>query len=240
MAISDKDIMEIRDLYKTAEQAKEQAEEKIRNLQEKIKKGAKSGNLIQDFVILHCSSISPKYQQVLKNLEEKINSQEGKEILIAKETKFEDDGVRYLTHRLIPPPKHYKVNLELKIGIISRDITCWNVLDGEMVIPVQNNKHLEARYEYQDWSGSDLGKFQEVEWQKKSGEIKLQKGDLNYLIAIKAESYTSRYSGLIAEPKILIGQKVEDYFTILGNIDDSYCKAMDLLQDKVSSTDKGE
>jgi hypothetical protein len=243
MNISNKEIREIKELYKTAEQAREQAKEKIRNLQERIKKGGKSDNPIQDFVILHCSSVSPEYQKVLKDLEDKLEGKEGKEILIAKEIMYEERDKIFLEgsgfeqgKEIMAPPKHYSEELELKIGIISGD-SGFNVKDGEMVIPTQGNRHLESKHKYPKYSDSDLGKFQDVKWEEISGEIKIQKGDLNYLIAIKAESYTP-ISSLIAEPKILIGKEVEEYFTTCENIDDAYCKAMDLLQNKINSKDK--
>jgi hypothetical protein len=234
MYITNKDIGEINELYKTAEQANKKAEEKIKNLQEKIKKGAKSDNPIQDLVILHFSSISKKYQQVLRDFEERINNGEGKEILIAKETTFEEDDIHYLGKCLIPRPRNYRTNLELKVGMIGGEVG-WNVKDGEMVIPVQNNEHLEARYEYMTYGDFDLGKFQSVEWQEKAGPI-VEK-DLGFLIARKlknsGELIINRYPH-VATTKILIGKEVEEYFTINNVIDDAYCKAIDLLENKIN------
>lgn len=77
------EIKELEELKNQSNKATENYYAKIHELKENIMQGWTTGNKIQDFVILSCNSLNNKeIETSLKNLEEKLKGNKGKEILV--------------------------------------------------------------------------------------------------------------------------------------------------------------
>ena len=118
-----------------------QANDKMKQLRERIKRGETTGDRIKDFVIARYGSLNKEIEAIYRNLEERIRQHVGEFILmIVKEENFHGcTGFGYK-----PKDEDYVLDEDLYLGILTDGTLILNPADNKCEIPV-GGKHVRCR-----------------------------------------------------------------------------------------------
>ena len=226
--ILSQDYQNVRKMYSDAQELNKRAGEAIKKLKERIAQGADSEDVVADFVLFNFGSVLKEHQKPYRDLDKKLKDKKGEEFLIAYEIRTEEGLLELEGERMMPSPKNFKIELYLRMGILTGNPE-FKAREGELVIPTA--RYVESKQDYLDL-GVDSAKFFNLEWKLVEGAIKEKRDNLiNLVLMMEKPSsiFSLMDSHVESEFKIYVGKEVPEYFTTDGNIDDAYCKAVDLL-----------
>lgn len=199
---------------------------------------------IRAFTTVLLEQWDDKTTKPFKDLQEKVEKNQGNEVLVIKSTTSENEMMKHYlglqdSSGMMPEPRFYTTKFDLKLGKVSsplelnlqtKDFGSTEVPFGEIVIPVL--KTLSANFSYPDYGvnpmfSKDLG------WSVTEGPIKEELIDLPHLLPERYKNlgyYVLSDSGPEKQSKILFDKEIKEYFAKCVGGEEFYQKVQGTLK----------
>ena len=214
------DIQDILELDNKSSFAQSEASEKLRRLQEKIKRGDSTGDRIKDFVIANLGTLFPEAEEPYRKIEERLKNGEGHQILVVWQSESIHGCTGIVSSQYLDP-MFIGIDTELKLGVLTSGLEL-NIKEGKIIFPTE--KYVKKE------DGNSRKK-----WELKEGPITLDWYEFTSLdkeIYRRSTKMPNDFAHLKNSLIFHLGKEVEQYFEGDSYLDTSYVEALNLLEHK--------
>lgn len=212
------DIESILELRNQRSSAQSEASERLKQLQEKIKKGESTGDKIRDFVIVNLGTLSPDAEKLYRETEAKLRNSAGNQILVVEQSES-----IHGCPGIVPPqyinPMFIGIDTELRLGVLTSGLEL-DIGGGKIVFPTERHAR---KY---DWRSMNRWELEEGPISFSCYEFRNLGKDVHRRMAPMPNDFSAHFEhGLI----LYLGEEVEQYFVGNRHLDTSYVEALNLL-----------